>query len=98
MKFYLILKSFNTNLLEKTVNELQIFLNESFSIISLPKKRKKFCVLKSPHTDKDSREQFEIIFFKKFCLFNVKSKLFLNNLLKFKFLPGVFASIKILNY
>ncbi len=60
MKFYLILKSFNTNLLEKTVNELQIFLNESFSIISLPKKRKKFCVLKSPHTDKDSREQFEI--------------------------------------
>ncbi len=36
-------------------------LNLKFSIISLPKKKKKITLLSSPHVFKKAREQFEIV-------------------------------------
>ncbi len=54
------------------VKKIQLLLNpysknrfENLNEISLPKKRKLFTVLRSPHIDKKSREQFEFMRYKK---------------------------------
>ena len=64
MKCYIKLRSFNYMILE-TISE--ICLNKAkkidikkASMIRLPKKVKKFSLIKSPHVHKKSREQFEI--------------------------------------
>lgn len=58
------LESFNSELLvsscKKIVTLLQDVKLNSLSIVSLPTKKRVYCVLRSPHVDKDSREHFEI--------------------------------------
>jgi len=59
------LKAFNTKLLTKAINLLIKTLknNEKFLIkgpIPLPTNKKRFTVLRSPHVNKLSREQFEL--------------------------------------
>jgi small subunit ribosomal protein S10 len=51
-------------------NEQRIVLSSSF----LPSKKKQFTVLRSPHIDKKSREQFEIRTYKKLFLFQTNQK------------------------
>nr|QCI06236.1 ribosomal protein S10 [Dicranema revolutum] len=58
------LKSYNYNLLTQSCNII-LKTTERTNIhfigpIALPTKRKIYCVLRSPHVDKDSREHFEI--------------------------------------
>ena len=57
---------------------------------------KKFCVLRSPHIDKDSREHFEIRLYKKFIDLDVNSSKIFDLLLTFKLPAGINSSIKIL--
>ena len=63
------LESFNHELVtsscKKIVSLLQDTQVNSLSIISLPTKKRVYCVLRSPHVDKDSREHFEIRVHKK---------------------------------
>ena len=69
------LESFNSELLiyscKKIVNILQntssnkSSLAHSLGVVSLPTKKRIYCVLRSPHVDKDSREHFEIKVHKK---------------------------------
>jgi small subunit ribosomal protein S10 len=58
------LESFNHQLLDssckKIINILQNTSLNSIGVISLPTKKRIYCVLRSPHVDKDSREHFEI--------------------------------------
>lgn len=58
------LESFDHELLDlscKTVaNLFQTVSLNSISIVSLPTTKRIYCVLRSPHVDKDSREHFEI--------------------------------------
>merc|ERR1719161_2268113 len=58
------LKSFDLNELTETCNTVAGIANETGAILSgpipLPMKKKTFCVLRSPHVNKDSREHFEI--------------------------------------
>ena len=58
------LESFNHELLtsacEKIVKTLQNTSLSSIGIVSLPTRKRIYCVLRSPHVDKDSREHFEI--------------------------------------
>ena len=58
------LESFNHELLgsscQKIVNILQNTPLQSIGVISLPTRKRIYCVLRSPHVDKDSREHFEI--------------------------------------
>ena len=58
------LESFNHELLnsscQKIVNILQNSELSSIGMISLPTRKRIYCVLRSPHVDKDSREHFEI--------------------------------------
>jgi ribosomal protein S10 len=44
----------------KIVNILQNTLNSINGVIALPTRKRIYCVLRSPHVDKDAREHFEI--------------------------------------
>jgi small subunit ribosomal protein S10 len=58
------LESFNHELLnsscQKIVSILQNTPLNSIGVVSLPTRKRIYCVLRSPHVDKDSREHFEI--------------------------------------
>jgi small subunit ribosomal protein S10 len=57
------LESFNHELLAFSCKKIvKTFQNRSSSIVavSLPTRKRIYCVLRSPHVDKDSREHFEI--------------------------------------
>jgi len=58
------LESFNHELLVSSCRKIIETLNSaslnSISMITLPTSKRIYCVLRSPHVDKDSREQFEI--------------------------------------
>ena len=58
------LESFDHQLLvsscQKIVDMLQNTPLNSIGVVTLPTKKRIYCVLRSPHVDKDSREHFEI--------------------------------------
>lgn len=58
------LESFNHELLKSSCQKIIDVLNtatiNSIGVITLPTSRRIYCVLRSPHVDKDSREHFEI--------------------------------------
>ena len=58
------LESFNHELLvsscRKIMETIQINSLNSVSMIPLPTNKRIYCVLRSPHVDKDSREHFEL--------------------------------------
>ena len=58
------LESFDHELLvsscQKIVNILQNTSLKSMGVVTLPTKKRIYCVLRSPHVDKDSREHFEV--------------------------------------
>ena len=58
------LESFNHEILvsscQKLIDLIQMYKITDFSLVSLPTDKRIYCVLRSPHVDKDSREHFEI--------------------------------------
>jgi len=100
MKFRILLRSFNNDLIETACKELKgiLFSQECnlAGIVSLPTKIKRFCVLRSPHIDKDSREHFEIRLYKRFIDLTITSPTILDLLLKTELPAGVSCSLKIL--
>ena len=58
------LESFNHELLASSCKKLIDLIHShevnKFSLVSLPTDKRVYCVLRSPHVDKDSREHFEI--------------------------------------
>lgn len=58
------LESFNHQLLNlscsQIINIIQKIEVKKFGVITLPTDKRIYCVLRSPHVDKDSREHFEI--------------------------------------
>ena len=58
------LESFDHELLvsscQKIINMLQNTPLNSLGVVTLPTKKRIYCVLRSPHVDKESREHFEI--------------------------------------
>mgnify|MGYP001250521171 CR=1 FL=1 len=58
------LESFNHELLnsscEKIISIIENYNLSKFSLVSLPTDKRIYCVLRSPHVNKDSREHFEI--------------------------------------
>ena len=58
------LESFNHELLtsscRKIVDTIQNDNVNNISVVSLPTDKRIYCVLRSPHVDKDSREHFEL--------------------------------------
>jgi small subunit ribosomal protein S10 len=90
-KIYVVMHSYFGRVLDSTSSNLAASLNNDLDIIksqeveskkemslfSLPKKKKSYCVLRSPHVNKDSREQFETIVYKQvIAIRNTNNKLF----------------------
>ena len=100
MKFRIFLRSFDNDLINLASKELLVTLSkaecEITGIIALPIKIKRFCVLRSPHVDKDSREHFEIRLYKRFLDITTTSASALDFLLKTELPAGVSCSLKVL--
>ena len=100
MKFRLFLRSFDNDLIQVASKELLLTLSKTdctvSGIVALPLKIKRFCVLRSPHVDKDSREHFEIRLYKRFMDITTTSPSIFDFLLKTEIPAGVSCSLKIL--
>ena len=101
-KIRITLQSFNHVMLKDCCNKISVVLNNEKSIlnvagpISFPTKKRSYCVLRSPHVNKDSREQFEIRRYKKIIDIEAESKEIINILLSLDLSPGV--STELYNY
>lgn len=92
------LESFNSELLslscQKIINILQNTSLNSIGVITLPTRKRIYCVLRSPHVDKDSREHFEIRIHKRILEIYYDSTVPIFDLLSEADLPsGVFYRI-----
>jgi len=94
-KIRIILQSFNHTILKEACKNILDILSNEKSIekiagpVSFPTKKRSYCVLRSPHVNKDSREQFEIRRYKKIIDIHSSSKEIINNLLILELSPGV---------
>ncbi len=102
------IKSFEWYHIQNTIlflKKIQLLLNsakkmkfKNFSIITSLKKRKLFTILRSPHIDKKSREQFEFIYYKKKVFIqntNINNSALLIFFLKNSEFPGVEIEISL---
>ena len=100
MKFRIILRSFDNELINLASQHLRnTLLNTDCKVsgtVSLPTRIKRFCVLRSPHVDKDSREHFEVRLSKRFLDITTDSPAILDLLLKTELPSGVSCSLKVL--
>ena len=92
------LKSFNHELLNLSCQKIENILKDipenSTGIIKLPTCKRIYCVLRSPHVDKDSREHFEIRTHKRILEIYSSSHTHIFDLLtEIDLPPGVFYSI-----
>lgn len=92
------LESFNHELLtsscQKITNLLKNTSLNSIGVVSLPTRKRIYCVLRSPHVDKDSREHFEIRIHKRIIEIFYNSEIPIFDLLSEADLPaGVFYRI-----
>lgn len=64
------------------------------SVVSLPTKRKVYCILTSPHVNKDSREHFALSKYKKNIYIDISNKKTLNSILHLEFPSCLSCNIK----
>lgn len=93
------LKAYNKTLLVHSCKTIKETIKRTdakiIGPISLPTKRKIYCVLRSPHVDKDSREHFEIRTHSKILdVYNTSSQT-IDALMKLSIPPGVDIEIKL---
>jgi len=100
MKLRVVLKSFNKEAMNLASEELKGLCTKTDSVfgglVAVPSRIKKYCVLRSPHVDKDSREHFELRLHKRFLDIKTNSPLVLDTLLKLELPSGVACSLKII--
>jgi|TARA_B110000879_G_scaffold189273_1_gene252608 small subunit ribosomal protein S10 len=100
MKFRILLRSFDNELINLASQQLRSILLQTEckvrGVVALPTKIKRFCVLRSPHVDKDSREHFEVRLYKRFVDITTDSPAILDLLLKTELPAGVSCSLKII--
>jgi small subunit ribosomal protein S10 len=104
-KFRITLQSFDYKLLntlcQKIIEAFKIAIIEIkdpnsklLGPVPLPKKLKRFCVLRSPHVNKDSREHFELIYYKRFIDIETNSAFVAERILGITIPPGVYFTAK----
>jgi small subunit ribosomal protein S10 len=100
MKFRIFLKSFENELIDFASQQLYRTLVQNEAkvkgIVSLPIRIKRFCVLRSPHIDKDSREHFELRLYKRFIDLETESATIFDFLFQTELPPGVSCTLRIL--
>ena len=92
------LKSYDHRLLDKAVKQITLTARrtgaELMGPVPLPNKRRCFTVLRSPHVDKKSREQFEITTHKRVLDIVSPSDKTMDALMKLNISSGVDVEIK----
>lgn len=92
------LESFNHELLVSSCQKIIDILNNtslnSMAMVTLPTSKRIYCVLRSPHVDKDSREHFEIRIHKRILeiYYNPEIPIF-DLLAEIDLAPGIFYRI-----
>ena len=94
------LESFNHELLvsscQKIVNILSNASLNSIGMVTLPTSKRIYCVLRSPHVDKDSREHFEVRVHKRILEVYYDSQIPIFDLLaEVDLAPGIFYGISL---
>lgn len=92
------LESFSNELLISYCQQIiDVFKNNNInylSLVTLPTNKKIYCVLRSPHVDKDSREHFELRIYRRLFEVSYNSKLNIVNLISDVELPcGIYSQI-----
>lgn len=97
-KIRLTLKSYDHQLLDKAVRQIVLTVKRTGSQIMgpvpLPNKRRCFTVLRSPHIDKKSREQFELTTHRRILDIVAPSDQTMDALMKLSISSGVDVEIK----
>ena len=93
------LKSYDSNLLniscKNIIDTAYRTKAKSLGPIPLPTKRKIYCVLRSPHVDKDSREHFEIRSHSKIIDILEPSSQTIDSLMKLNIPSGIDIEVKL---
>jgi small subunit ribosomal protein S10 len=93
------LKSYDHKVLDKSAMEILETVQRTGARVSgpipLPTQIEKFCVLRSPHIDKKSREQFEIRTHKRLLDILEPTQQTVDALMKLELSPGVDVEIKL---
>ena len=92
------LESFNHELLVSSCRKISEILSttslNSMGMVTLPTSKRIYCVLRSPHVDKDSREHFEIRIHKRILeIYYDPEAPILDLLRKIDLAPGIFYRI-----
>ena len=92
-------KAFDPGQLDKAVKEIVSIVKRSganiVGPIPLPTKCQKYCVLRSPHVNKKSREQFEINTHKRLLYITETTPQTMDSLMKLDVSAGVQVDIKL---
>ncbi|HHL52572.1 MAG TPA: 30S ribosomal protein S10 [Flammeovirgaceae bacterium] len=93
------LKSYDYNLVDKSAEKIVRAVKATGAIVSgpipLPTVKEKFTVLRSPHVNKKSREQFQLCTYKRLLdIFSTSSKT-VDALMKIELPSGVDVEIKV---
>ena len=92
-------KAFDAKQLDRAVKEIVSIVKRSganvIGPIPLPIKRHKICVLKSPHVNKKSREQFQIKTHKRLLYITETTPQTMDSLMKLDVSAGVQVDIKL---
>nr|AYR06210.1 ribosomal protein S10 [Renouxia sp.] len=93
------LKAYDHTLLNQSCKQIVNTVNRTHATsvgpIPLPTKRKIYCVLRSPHVNKDSREHFEIRFHSKLIEIYTPSSHTIDSLMKLNIPAGVDIEVKL---
>lgn len=93
------LKTYNKKLLcvscTSIMESINRTSNNTVGPISMPTKRRIYCVLRSPHVDKDSREHFEIRTYTKIIDVYSPSAQTIDGLMKLNIPAGIDVEVKI---
>ncbi|MBW2057872.1 MAG: 30S ribosomal protein S10 [Deltaproteobacteria bacterium] len=93
------LKSYDYKLLDRSVAEIVDTVRRTGATVAgpvpLPTKISKFCVLRSPHVDKKSREQFEIRTHKRLIDILEPTQQTVDALMKLDLAAGIDVEIKL---
>ena len=93
------LKAFDHRLLDKAVKEIVDTAYQAgarvIGPVPLPTEINKFCVLRSPHVDKKSREQFEIRTHKRLLDIVEPTQQTVDSLMKLELSSGIDVEIKL---
>jgi small subunit ribosomal protein S10 len=91
------LKAYESSLLNQSCEKIIETASRTNSLttgaIPMPTKRKLYCVLRSPHVDKDSREHFEIRIHKRIIDIYEPSSQTIDSLMKLDLPSGVDISV-----